>query len=181
MKLIKLTEASSTLSPLDKMRLFNQGQRRENIKACSPVKLLVYYRICLDNNLRRAEDQIATELLNRGLGAYVAPRVHAVDSSQFTPYEAQYILANKDDPDKIIDAAIQHPFPRLTESETLTVYLIWGIVLDVPQLVLKIKALMLSNQTYFNKMPIIIQDILALPGVEDIITDIISKLPNKSN
>lgn len=175
MKRIKLQEASS-LTSYDKMRLFDQGQRKENVKACGTPKLVTYYKICLNNGFNSAERQIAAELCARGLDAYVVPQAKAIDASQFTPYEAQYVLKHLDSPAEILRAAT-HRFPNLTESETLTVYLIWAIVLDAKKVIDAIKVLMQSYRTYADRIPQIVDNILSQQGVADIISDICKKLP----
>ena len=178
MRTIKLTE---NLSSYDKMRLFDSGQRRENVKACGVNKLINYYRLCLNNGFNSAERQVAAELLNRGMAAasYVKPQAAAIDATQFTPYEPQYILAHKSNPDDILDAAINHPFPNLTESETLTVYLIWSIVLNLPNVTTSIKNLMQVPRTYYASMPQIIKDVLAKQDVADTIAKILNGLSTK--
>ena len=178
MKRIKLQEASS-LSAYDKMRLFDIGQRRENIKACNTIKLTNYYRVCLNNGFHNAETQIAVELVSRGVNDIIVPEVTKIDATQFTPYEAQFILKNQDDPLNVMDAALIHPFPNLTASETLTVYLIWAISLDLPDIVASIKTEIRSYNTYYSSMPAILTAVLNNPGVADVISDIIKGLPAK--
>lgn len=180
MKTIKLHEAS-TLSAFDKMRLFDQGQRRENLKACSSLKLITYYNVCLNNGFKNAEAQIKTEMRNRGgLDIYIWPETDKIDSTQFTPYEAQLLLKHKDvvDPAPIVADMYLHPFPKLTAAETLLVYLVWAIVLDLPRFVDQIKAYF-ANQIYFNKVPQMLEDIINQPSTVDIISDITKKLPKK--
>lgn len=48
-----------------KMRNFDAGARKENLKACGLDKLEAYYKICCDGNLSTAEPQIRSELLRR--------------------------------------------------------------------------------------------------------------------
>ena len=62
-----LEEANNNLSPEDKMKLFDQGLRRENVKACGDQKLKDYHKICVRLGLNRARQQLETEMLDRGL------------------------------------------------------------------------------------------------------------------
>jgi len=71
MKTEPLTEASNNMSPYDKMKAFDQGQRRENVKACGEVKLCDYYRLCANYNFENARQQIGAELIKRGLGRFL--------------------------------------------------------------------------------------------------------------
>lgn len=76
-----LQEASS-MSPLDKMRAFNNGTRRENVKACGDQKLHDYLIISLAHNLQNAARQIEAELINRGLQTVVDKvRLSYIDSN----------------------------------------------------------------------------------------------------
>ena len=60
----RLNEA--TLSAEEKMELWHNGQRRENIKACSDKKLIDYYKICIDKAYVKEGSAIAGELKARG-------------------------------------------------------------------------------------------------------------------
>ena len=64
---VKLLEASG-LSEYEKMREFEIGKRRENIKACGDDKLLRYQRICKDNGFTTALAKIEAEIKSRGIG-----------------------------------------------------------------------------------------------------------------
>lgn len=61
-----LTEASA-LTPLEKMQAFNDGTRRENVRACSDQKILDYYRITVGHKLVNARNQLFAEIKRRGL------------------------------------------------------------------------------------------------------------------
>ena len=177
MKIIKLTEASS-LTNFEKMRLFDQGQRRENLKACSSMKLITFYHICINNGFKTAEQLVKAEILNRGgLDLYIWPELSKIDSSQFTPYEAQLLLKHKNDVDvaPVVTTMYLHPFPNLTAAETLLVYLVWAIVLDLPNFINQIK-LYFAGRIYYSKIPQMLEDILKQPGTTDIISDITQKL-----
>ena len=92
-----LTEASN-LSPIEKMRLFNTGQRRENIKACGDQKLKDYYDICVQNGFKNAENQILSELIARGLVSAKPIRLDNItlEESDFTKHYAKDIYNNID-------------------------------------------------------------------------------------
>lgn len=176
-KKINLQEASQ-LTGYEKMCLFDQGQRRENLKACSSIKLVTYYNICLNNGLKNAEKQIKAEMLRRGgLDLYIWPDIDKIDSTQFTPYEAQLLLKHEADLDiaPIVTDLYLHPFPSLTATETLLVYLVWAIVLDLPKFVQQIKQYF-NKQLYYAKVPQMLNDIINKPGTIDIISDITKKL-----
>ena len=178
MKKIKLHEASN-LGAYDKMQLFDLGQRRENLKACSAAKLINYYNICLNNGFKYAEQQITAEMLHRGgLDMYIWPDISKIDASQFTPYEAQLLLQHEQDTDPAPAVANMYlnPFPKLTAAETLLVYLIWTLALDLPRLRNQIKVYF-DGRIYFSKIPQLVEDLLNQPGIADIISDIIKGLP----
>lgn len=171
MKQIKLKEAKG-LSAYEKMDLFNKGQRRENIKACSIQKLCDYYRICIENNFKSAERQICAELLLRDAGVYVKPDALSIDSTYFTVYGAKFVQKKCQNPDVIIEAAAQHPFTGLTSSDTLTVYLIFAIMLQESTLVEAIKQQMKLYNTYYSAMPEVLVDILGNPSFAEALADI---------
>ena len=174
---IMFEASSSALSPYQKMDLFNQGQRRENLRACSDNKLINYYNICLISGFKSATRQITAELLNRDLGQYVCPDPVVIDSTQFTPYEAQFVKKFASTPEKILEAALQHPMPGLTVADTLTLYLVWAIALGESQVVEAIKKQMASYGTYYSEMPKILNEIIARPGTKDTVAKIIKGLP----
>jgi hypothetical protein len=179
MKRIKLQEASS-LTAYDKMRLFDQGQRRENLKACGAPKLIDFYKTCLNNGFKNAEAQVKAELINRGLGLYVWPEITKITSTDFTPYEAQLLLQHKNDVDvaPVVTTIYLNPFPNLTQAETLLICLVWALVLDLPKFVTQIK-IYFKGHIYFSKIPAMIDDLINQPNVADIISDIIKGLPAK--
>lgn len=78
--MIRILESASTLTALEKMQAFDAGTRRENIKACSDVKLINYYKICIENNLQVAADKLAGELLYRDMLDYIAPSAQNIES-----------------------------------------------------------------------------------------------------
>lgn len=67
---VKKTESlqeASNLTPLEKMQQFDNGTRRENIKACSDQKLFDYYNITVNERLHNAKEQILEEIRRRNL------------------------------------------------------------------------------------------------------------------
>lgn len=58
---------ASGLSPEEKMDLFNQGKRRENLAACGDAKLKLFYEVCIDNNFTVALAQVEKEMQKRGI------------------------------------------------------------------------------------------------------------------
>lgn len=49
-----------------KMQDWNEGKRKENIKACSDAKLIVYYRYCKEHKYDTCCDQCELEANRRG-------------------------------------------------------------------------------------------------------------------
>lgn len=138
-----LTEASN-LSPIEKMRLFNIGQRRENIKACGDQKLKDYYDICVQNGFKNAENQIISELIARGLVSAKPIRLDNItlDESDFTEHYAKDIYNNIDqvivdltntmlnkDPD--IDLYSLNTKQKTQLMVDCIVYLIWAVVFKI--------------------------------------------------
>lgn len=64
-RLKKLEE--DVLTPLQKMRAWANGDRKENVKACSDGKLKVYYDICVQNGYTQEANVLKDEAKNRGL------------------------------------------------------------------------------------------------------------------
>ena len=121
---------------------------------------------------------MAAELTRRNLSIYLWPDINKIDATQFTPYEAQLLLKCKNDPDPgpLVSSIYQNPFPSLTQSETLLVYLVWSLALDLPKFTSQFKVYF-ANQIYFSKIPQMVNDLLDQPGIADIIADIIKGLP----
>ena len=166
MKITKLQEANSSLTPYEKMDLFNQGKRRENIKACKTSKLVVFYKICLDNNFTLAQMQIETELMSRQHTAYLLPRASMISSSHFQVNDAKFVLANANTPNEVIYEAAAKPKPGLTISETETVYLMLALVLGVDSVVNTIKTTMRAYNTFYDHMPKVLNELLAQPDID---------------
>ena len=62
------------LSPEEKMDLWHNGERRENIKACGDAKLNKYLKICQDKGYDEQVKIIEDELHNRGYSTYGTDR-----------------------------------------------------------------------------------------------------------
>lgn len=142
MKTIKvrpLNEASG-LSPVEKMRLFDIGQRRENVKACSDQKLKDYYKICSANGFRIAGAQILQELIARGLLTTFKPRLDEIEleESDFTKTFAEAIYKNVDQVIlNLVDTIYNKDLQSLNDKQKtqlmvdFILYLIWAVVLKV--------------------------------------------------
>lgn len=63
----KPRKAYKTASAYEKMRMWHDGERNENIKACRDEKLLMYREICDEKGYDDELDKIEDELRNRGL------------------------------------------------------------------------------------------------------------------
>jgi hypothetical protein len=176
MKTFKLKEASSTLTPYEKMKLVDKRARRENVKACSESKLRLYYKICLENHFEYAGNVIAHELLERKLDFLLKPAVIMLDSSQFTPYEVDFILENKDTPVEVVKASLKHPFPHLARSDTLTIYMVLAVALGVESVAEEIKQFMKACDTYYKVMPEILNDLYKQPGILEKLTELVEKV-----
>lgn len=137
---VKNLSESSNLSPIEKMRLFDTGQRKENIKACSAQKLKDYYKICQANGFRIAGAKILQEIIDRGI--LDKPRLDEInlEKSDFTKEHAKEVYENIDQ--LIIDLTntvlYRDQDINLNELEfkqkqqlmvDFIIYLIWAIVL----------------------------------------------------
>lgn len=49
-----------------KMEAWHDGKRKENIKACKPEKLIMYWQICLDREFKDQLDALEEEANRRG-------------------------------------------------------------------------------------------------------------------
>lgn len=141
---VKSLSESSNLSAVEKMRLFDIGQRRENVKACSDQKLKDYLEICKDNNFKNAGLKIIEELVNRGLMGANEIRLDTItlEESDFTDHFAKEvyedvdsliidltnIIANKD---PMIDIYNLNDRQKKQLMVDYVLYLIWAVVLNV--------------------------------------------------
>ncbi len=141
---VKSLSESSNLSAVEKMRLFDIGQRRENVKACSDQKLRDYLEICRDNNFKNAGLKIIEELVNRGLMGTKEIRLDNItlEESDFTDHFAKEvyedvdslivdltnIIANKD---PMIDLYNLNDKQKTQLMVDYVLYLIWAVVLKV--------------------------------------------------
>ena len=58
---------SPTPEMYNKIEMWHNGQRRENIKACGDSKLLTYYNICKEKGYTEQQEQIKQELDKRNI------------------------------------------------------------------------------------------------------------------
>lgn len=163
-RVISLKEASS-LTPYEKMHLFDAGKRRENIKACATTKLLLYYKICLTDHLKTAQRKIESELLDRGLGSRVKPEINILDPSRFELSDANFILDHIDDPDEVIFHTAKLLRPGLTTSDIEFMYLILAMALDAKPVVNILKKAMKAYDTYYAYIPELITEIMGKPEI----------------
>lgn len=70
---------------VQKMKDFDAGTRKENIKACGDQKLVDYYDICVSHNFNNAKYQLEQELRARGLGTFANQQT----SSTLTPADIE--------------------------------------------------------------------------------------------
>ncbi len=75
---------SNNLTAVDKMKLFNVGMRRENLKACSEAKLWDFRNVCISEKLPTALFAVENELVRRGLLSQTTATTPANNSASFT-------------------------------------------------------------------------------------------------
>lgn len=176
-KLTKLCEASE-LSAVEKMELFNKGERRENVKACAIAKLLTYYDICIAREFHRAADQIEDELLRRDLPEYIMPNPGAIAPYMFDKKLAEFIKSCGDDPSKkAVENAIKAPVIGTTTNETFVIYLLLAMALDVYTVVSDIKRELHSRCVIlYRYMPDVLRKILEDSKIKAAICSAVSGL-----
>jgi hypothetical protein len=159
---INLVE-SSTLSSLDKMRLFDEGTRRENLKACSTTKLLDYYEICLDYALARARAGIEGELDRRDMREFIVPSHHLLRPTPkiFTEEVARAIVDAHGDINKILSLASKS-FSH--GSVMITAYVI-AVAADEKSLAHEIDFYIKSIGTYSSYMRSFVEQCIANPEI----------------
>lgn len=59
--------ASNKLTPEQKMEMWHNGERKQNVAACSDTKLERYYRICVERHYVSEAAQLAREMQRRGI------------------------------------------------------------------------------------------------------------------
>lgn len=107
---IKLLEASG-ISEYGKMQAFNNGTRRENVKACGDDKLIRYQAICKNNGFTSALAQIEAEMQRRGLltsgnsnnSNSTASTVTSTSTNATTPATSTTSTSTTDDLPPILD------------------------------------------------------------------------------
>lgn len=141
--IVKQLNESSNLTALEKMQLFDSGQRNENLKACSDQKIRDYFKICVDNKLLVAGQKLFDEAVRRGLvkKADVCLSTITLEKSDFLESMAKEVF---NDIDKLIkklerinrneDQNIDISNLSTTQATQLmvdyVVYLIWAIILQ---------------------------------------------------
>lgn len=67
------SQATQSLTPEEKVELFDKGYRPLNLKACGLAKLITYYKIALRDNYTNASFALGQELKKRKYGDQVLP------------------------------------------------------------------------------------------------------------
>ena len=178
-----ILKEASNLTPQEKMRLCNIGQRRQNWGACSLAKLIDNYKICLQMGYTKAGDEAATELKQRGLWELVAPRTWYIDflPTNVMKAHAQWLWNIRNQPQHLYAEVAAHrtnyPKDGLLPSEFLIRAWILCAAMNKPELaslMQDIKSSMQSNGTYAKYVPQYVQDILSRPSRNDRIAEAVS-------
>ena len=147
MKKLILLEAPA-LTDLEKMQLFDQGKRKENVKACGVDKLINYYKICLANNLHRARVQIEGEFDRRDLKELIAP-MHlrtAPSASNFTEETARAVVDSKGDCTNILNLA----YKSFSHGGVMITAYVLALIADEPKLEQELRKAIQHIGTYDN-------------------------------
>lgn len=186
----------TTLTAQEKMKLFDLGKRKENIKACSDQKLLLYQTICQDLGYSYALDKIDDELIYRGL-----IKVKTVINSQPKPqqkslvatvYEAAWDIIdfneeinhnlNKYSAESIIKTLLQYKDKdAFYATKQYIIYLVFAIVNSASKkLYVDVLKNNLENVTNLTKLELkeILEDLVAR---KDIINKISLIINNDKN
>lgn len=174
MKKIKLTEATAK-TPLEKMQDTNSGKRNQNWKACSDNKLKLYYKICIENNLSYALQQCEQEILARDYHNWLCPFSASFSRLNcFNTQFAQHLWDERNTCHRIIQEAIDSPYvgpPGSRPSEYLLKAYIFikcmGHDSEFKMMEIWIKNHMKDQDTYYNKIPTILDEICQIPNVTD--------------
>ena len=150
-----LDEASSSLTPLQKMQAFNSGQRKENLKACSDQKLQMYHDICRKNHLGYALGKIRDEMIRRGM----TPPQLQVPVRQFPPIvpndiylnDCAFVIAHADEP-HVIAGIVQFSFSDTDlvngdHLKDLVLYIMYALSINRPDVADFIRSYILNNTT----------------------------------
>lgn len=178
MKTVVLKEAS-TQTPLEKMRDANSGKRRQNWKACSDNKLKQYYKICIDNDFTLALLCCEVEIYRRGYHQWLCPRLGAFTTGWDVSF-AQHLWDERKTCHRIIQEAIDEPsiHPSVRPSEyLLRAYLLikcMGHDSELKMMEIWIKNHMMDQNTYFDEIPTILNDICKDSNIMDAIANTVS-------
>lgn len=164
-----LTETART--PVGKMCEVNAGASNQNWGACSERQLREYYRICLENNLIVARNQVEAEIKNRSHHEWLVPRPFNVD--QFTVPNAQYLWNERNTCHRIIQTALDLPY-TVGDTQRPSEYLLRAYMLikcmghesDFKMLEIWIKNHM-KDQPYYDLIPHIADQVLNMNNVAD--------------
>lgn len=189
---------SSNLTPKEKMRLFELGQRNLNIKACGDEKLLSYFKICVQNKFEISKLKILQELFARKILAHKEIYLENISFSEydFDKSFAEEILCYADNTiwelfrvNNLVDAdcnPIDMSDFLMTELiKNIIECLIWAIVLQIEKdKVDKLMELCVSIPTVpISKAQLksCIKKIVADQKIMSKINNIIDELQNKNN
>lgn len=150
-------EEASNLTPFEKMRDFDAGKRRENIKACSDQKLQMYYNICKANGFSNALAKITAELNNRGFNIStdaklkVSLRDVLMFENDVQPADALFVKTYQNEP-SIIEAqanfAPTASMNRIMDNiKCLILYTIYAMLLQNQALADRIKDFIIKHYT----------------------------------
>ncbi len=174
MKKIKLTEATAK-TPYEKMQDVDHGRRNQNWKACSDTKLKLYYKICIESNLQFALRQCEQEIVARSQYNWLCPFAGSfLGLHKFETQFAQHLWDERNTCHRIIQEAIDYPYvgpPGGRPSEYLLKAYIFikcmGHDSEFKMMEIWIKNHMKDQDTYYNQIPGILDEICQLPGVVD--------------
>lgn len=170
---IRLSESSS-MTPLEKMRAFNDGTRKENLRACKIDKLIMYYKIALEHDLTRAAMYIEVEFETRDLPEYIVPRacLKAPRTRCFSEEVARAVIDAKGDLEVILNCARR----AYSYGTVIVAAYILSIVLNETALEKALRTFIVTIGTYDHKMKAFIEDCLENSEIVDHFEKIAKKM-----
>lgn len=169
----RLSESSS-MTPLEKMRAFNDGTRRENLRACKIDKLIMYYKIALANDLNRAAMYIEVEFETRDLPEYIVPRacLKAPRVRCFSEEVARAVIDAKGDIGVILDCARR----AYSFSTVIVAAYVLSIVLNETALEGALRSFIKAVGTYDHKIKDFINACSADSAIVDHFENLVKKM-----
>ena len=140
----------ATLTDIEKMYLFDQGRRRENLGACKVDKLIRYYKVTLSRGYFSARQRIEDEFRKRNLAEFIAPMRELTSpiAGGFTLDLAQMVIDSKGDITPTIKRAEKTHMPAVTYVQAYVL----AVVLNENTLAQNIKDLIIRIGTYDSYM-----------------------------